>query len=94
MPGGDRSGPEGKGPMTGRRGGYCAGSEKPGYRAEAGGRGGSWRQRAGRGLGRGLGRGGRSWGRERVNPPGSAGDADSKVSSGSPDHDPRQSETE
>jgi hypothetical protein len=79
MPGGDRSGPEGTGPMTGRRAGYCAGSERPGYRIEAGGKDRSRRRRAGRGLGRGSGRGGRGWGSDRVNPPGSAGDAGSNV---------------
>jgi len=30
MPGGDRTGPEGIGPMTGRRMGFCAGNEEPG----------------------------------------------------------------
>lgn len=30
MPGGDRTGPSGAGPMTGRRMGYCAGFEVPG----------------------------------------------------------------
>ena len=31
MPRGDRTGPEGRGPMTGRRAGYCAGFAVPGY---------------------------------------------------------------
>ncbi len=31
MPRGDRSGPMGAGPMTGRRAGYCAGYSVPGY---------------------------------------------------------------
>lgn len=31
MPGGDRTGPLGHGPMTGRAAGYCAGYEIPGY---------------------------------------------------------------
>jgi hypothetical protein len=31
MPGGDRTGPNGLGPMTGRRAGYCAGYPVPGY---------------------------------------------------------------
>jgi hypothetical protein len=31
MPGGDRTGPRGLGPMTGRRAGYCAGSDVPGF---------------------------------------------------------------
>lgn len=47
MPRGDRTGPMGAGPMTGRRMGYCAGYDAPGY-VNAG---------YGRGYGRGLGRG-------------------------------------
>lgn len=35
MPSGDRSGPEGKGPMTGRGRGYCAGYDRPGYASNA-----------------------------------------------------------
>ena len=31
MPGGDRTGPRGVGPMTGRGAGYCAGANQPGY---------------------------------------------------------------
>lgn len=31
MPGGDRTGPTGMGPMTGRSAGYCAGYGVPGY---------------------------------------------------------------
>lgn len=31
MPGGDRTGPMGAGPMTGRAAGYCAGYPAPGY---------------------------------------------------------------
>lgn len=30
MPGGDRTGPSGEGPMTGRSAGYCAGASAPG----------------------------------------------------------------
>jgi len=52
MPGGDRTGPEGQGSMTGRGLGYCLGSNSPGF---AFGRG--------RGFGRGFGRG--YWGRGR-----------------------------
>ena len=51
MPGGDRTGPEGRGPMTGRALGYCSGYSAPGF----------WGR--GRGFGRGFGRG--SWGRGR-----------------------------
>ncbi|MEA3505965.1 MAG: DUF5320 domain-containing protein, partial [Elusimicrobiota bacterium] len=31
MPAGDRTGPAGRGPMTGRGAGFCAGSASPGY---------------------------------------------------------------
>jgi len=31
MPRGDRTGPEGMGSMTGRRSGYCTGSNQPGF---------------------------------------------------------------
>jgi len=31
MPGGDRTGPAGQGPMTGRAAGFCAGNPTPGY---------------------------------------------------------------
>jgi hypothetical protein len=56
MPGGNRTGPRGAGPMTGRAAGYCAGYPVPGYTNP--GRG------YGRGFGRGWGRGyGRGWGR-------------------------------
>lgn len=57
MPRGDRTGPNGMGPMTGRGAGFCAGSSVPGYaNAVCGGRrlGGFGR---GAGLGRGFGRG-------------------------------------
>ena len=50
MPFGDRTGPLGQGPMTGRGRGYCTGNATPG-RFNAG---------PGRGMGRG-GRGGRGW---------------------------------
>ena len=50
MPRGDRTGPMGMGPMTGRGLGYCAGFAGPGFT-----RGG------GRGMGRGMGFGGRGW---------------------------------
>jgi hypothetical protein len=54
MPGGDRTGPMGMGPMTGRAAGYCAGYQVPGYMNPYGGRlglGFGW----GRGRGRGFG---------------------------------------
>lgn len=52
MPRGDRTGPMGQGPMTGRRMGYCTGYDVPGY-ANAPGRG------MGFGGGGGWGGGGR-----------------------------------
>ena len=58
MPGGDRTGPMGEGPMTGRAAGYCAGYDMPGYA----GFGYAGRGFAGRGLGLGWGGG---WGRGR-----------------------------
>jgi hypothetical protein len=50
MPGGDRTGPAGLGPMTGRAAGYCAGYSVPGYMNPIQGRGGF-----GGGFGRGRG---------------------------------------
>jgi hypothetical protein len=55
MPRGDRTGPMGLGPMTGRAAGYCAGYNMPGYMNPIPG-GGFW----GWG-GRGGGRGWRHW---------------------------------
>ncbi len=52
MPGGDRTGPVGRGPLTGRGLGPCGGGKAYGYAAG---------RRAGYGLGLGLGRRGR-WG--------------------------------
>lgn len=63
MPRGDRTGPQGAGPMTGRGAGTCAGAATPGYAGGGYGRGGG---RGGRGRGGGSGRGGRGgggWGR-------------------------------
>ena len=57
MPGGDRTGPLGHGPMTGRALGYCSGKYMPGYANPGFGRG------LGRGWVRGFGRG--FWGRGR-----------------------------
>lgn len=55
MPGGDRTGPMGAGPRTGRSAGYCAGFDGPGYLnpGYGGGFGGGFR---------GAGRGGAPWG--------------------------------
>ncbi len=51
MPGGDRTGPVGMGPMTGRAAGYCAGFAVPGF-MNALGRRGFGRRGGGRGRGR------------------------------------------
>lgn len=51
MPGGDGTGPDNRGPMTGRAAGYCAGSDTPGFANPYG--------YGGRGMGR---RGGFGWG--------------------------------
>jgi hypothetical protein len=51
MPGGDRTGPLWRGPMTGRAFGFCAGFASPGYANPGFGRG------MGRGWGRGIGQG-------------------------------------
>ncbi|MCD6153485.1 hypothetical protein DRQ29_02850 [bacterium] len=51
MPGGDRTGPAGMGPMTGRAAGYCGGYQAPGFANPIGGFG----------RGAGFGRGG-GWG--------------------------------
>jgi hypothetical protein len=53
MPRGDKTGPTGMGPMTGRRAGFCAGFGMPGYENPM----------PGRGLGMGFGRGRGAWGR-------------------------------
>ena len=49
MPRGDRTGPLGMGPKTGRAAGFCAGNDRPGFMNPAGG---------GMGFGRGAGCGG------------------------------------
>jgi hypothetical protein len=56
MPAGDRTGPLGGGPRTGRGFGYCSGYSAPGYMSPGPGMG------LGRGFGRGLGPG-RGYGR-------------------------------
>jgi hypothetical protein len=58
MPRGDRTGPAGMGPMTGRAAGYCAGNTAPGFVSVARGRGFGG---AGYGGGRGRRRGRRNW---------------------------------
>jgi len=54
MPWGDRTGPMGLGPMTGRGAGYCAGFPYPGYANPWYG-GFGWGRGGGRGRGRGFG---------------------------------------
>ena len=54
MPQGDRTGPSGQGSMTGRRMGFCAGFNAPGFMNHGFGRG------CGRGFGRGRGFGWRA----------------------------------
>ncbi|MBN1177251.1 MAG: DUF5320 domain-containing protein [Dehalococcoidales bacterium] len=57
MPAGDRTGPQGMGPMTGRGQGYCSGSGRPGFASLIPGR--NWfnfGHGAGRGRGRSMGR--------------------------------------
>ena len=57
MPYGDRTGPQGLGPRTGRGAGYCSGFSGPGSMNPASGRGifGFGRGRGSRGVGRGRG---------------------------------------
>jgi len=71
MPAGDRTGPHGEGPKSGRSAGYCSGSNQPGYASGLPGRGagmgwgrgrGGGRRFAGRGGGFGLRGPGRGWG--------------------------------
>ena len=57
MPGGDRTGPMGQGPMTGRGAGYCSGNPTPGYSIPA------FRPGIGRGRRVNYGRGFRGRGR-------------------------------
>lgn len=56
MPRGDRTGPAGQGPRTGRGLGYCAGYQVAGFE-QGYGPGMGWGFRGGMGRGRGFGRG-------------------------------------
>ena len=60
MPFGDKTGPRGLGPRTGRGFGYCSGYAHPGYMNPYGF---GWGRGRGRGFGRGWGRGfrGQGW---------------------------------
>ncbi|MBU0765334.1 MAG: DUF5320 domain-containing protein [Bacteroidetes bacterium] len=63
MPSGDRTGPMGQGPMTGRALGFCTGNDTPGYTIGFGGgrgRGFGYGRRGGRGMDY---RGGRNYNR-------------------------------
>lgn len=53
MPRGDKTGPSGAGPMTGRLAGYCAGYSVPGYMNPRFGYGRGWGRAFCRGRGRG-----------------------------------------
>lgn len=64
MPRGDRRGPDGAGPMTGRGLGYCSGNDQPGFTADEAPQGASRGFRNGKGRGRGMGYG-RAAGRSR-----------------------------
>ncbi|MDK2841457.1 MAG: hypothetical protein PWQ17_962 [Anaerophaga sp.] len=62
MPAGDRTGPMGQGPRSGRGKGFCSGNTTPGYendenRRRAGSNAGDATSGNGRGRGRGRGRG-------------------------------------
>jgi len=66
MPGGDRTGPERMGPLTGRGMGSCAGSDEPEFSSQGFGRGRGFGGGRGAGGGRGFGGGrgaggGRGW---------------------------------
>lgn len=62
MPGGDRTGPLGLGPRTGRAAGYCSGYRVPGYANNRFGRFFGFGRGRGFGWGRGFGMGyGRGW---------------------------------
>lgn len=51
MPRGDKTGPQGKGPMTGRGAGFCAGNEIAGFEND------KFTRRGGAGMGYGYGHG-------------------------------------
>lgn len=68
MPGGDRTGPVGQGPRTGRAMGYCAGADMPESANSTIG----WGRGGGQGRGSGRGGGG-AWGRGRGGAAGGGG---------------------
>jgi len=64
MPRGNKKGPMGEGPNTGRGLGYCTGHDEPGGESHPARQGGAGRG-MGRGFGRGMAGGGRGQGRGR-----------------------------
>jgi len=96
MPGGDRTGPLGMGPRTGRVAGYCAGYEVPGYLNPAPGWGAGFGpgRRARGGTGRRGGWGG-GWGWRTYPPTEAAGPAGPQTADpGSPERRLEQLEAE
>ncbi|MGM0375740.1 MAG: DUF5320 domain-containing protein [Bacteroidota bacterium] len=72
MPGGDKNGPMGQGPMTGRSLGFCGGYDAPGYTkgyGQVAGRGAGFGRGRMQGRGKGMGPG-RGIGPGRFNRPG------------------------
>jgi len=72
MPGGDRTGPIGAGPRTGRGLGYCGSYDAPGFADPAFGPGRGWRRGRGGGFGwrhRFFATGQAGWGYTRYAPP-------------------------
>ncbi|MBN1451821.1 MAG: DUF5320 domain-containing protein [Anaerolineales bacterium] len=72
MPRGDRTGPMGAGPRTGRGLGYCGGYDAPGFADPAFGFGRGWGHRRGGGFGwqhRFFATGQTGWGYPRYTPP-------------------------
>ena len=55
MPRGDKTGPNGIGPMTGRQMGYCVGNDRAGFETPVSGFGRGFGGGFGRGFGRGMG---------------------------------------
>jgi len=57
MPRGDRTGPNGMGPRTGRGAGFCSGFDRPGYMNGGAGTGFGYGRGMGRGFSHGMGYG-------------------------------------
>lgn len=89
MPGGNGTGPNGMGPMTGRGAGFCAGYAVPGFANPVGGR--AMGMGMGMGMGWGRGRGGAfgrgrgfGWGRTGYGLPAYGGAVNPDMYSGAP----------